>query len=170
MQSISCQRRLAAKVDVLMEIVNLKKHPEFIPTLAEWHHGEWAPLNPGDSVERRISMFEAESESDGLDRTFVAVSGDAPHGSASLVEHDMNTRMDLSPWLASVYVAAEHRKKGIGSELVRRIVEEATSLEHRTLYLFTLDQEKLYSGLGWSLIEKTEFEGHQVTIMKINTA
>ena len=115
-------------------------------------------------------MLEAELESDGLDRTFVAVSGDTLHGSASLVEHDMNTRMDLSPWLASVYVAAEHRKKGIASALVRRIVEEATSLGHRSFYLFTPDQEKLYAGLGWSLLEETEFEGHQVTIMKIDTA
>ena len=151
-----------------MEIVNLKEHPEFIPTLAGWHYDQWAYLNPGDSVARRISLFETELEADGLDRTFVAVSGDTLLGSASLVEHDMRTRMDLTPWLASVYVAAEHRKKGVGSTLVRHIVEEATKLAHRTLYLFTPDQEKLYASLGWSLIEETEFQGDHVTIMKID--
>ena len=158
------------KVDVLMEIVNLKERPEFIPTLAEWHHNEWAPLNPGGSIEKRIASLEAESESDDIPKTFVAVSDGAVLGSASLVEHDMHTRTELSPWLASVYVAAEHRKKGIGSALVGRIVEEAASLGHRTFYLFTLDQEKLYASLGWSLLEETEFEGHRVTIMKIDTA
>ena len=153
-----------------MEIVHLRERREFISALAEWHFGEWASLNPGDSVERRISLFDAELEADALDRTFVAMSGDALLGSASLVEHDMDTRMDLSPWLASVYVAAEHRRKGIASALVRRIVDEATSIGHRTLYLFTLDQEKLYESLGWSLLETTKFVGHQVTIMKIDTA
>ena len=153
-----------------MELVHLKERREFIPTLAGWHHNEWGMLHPGGSVEKRITSLEAEVEADGLERTFVAVSGDTLHGSASLVEHDLDTRMDLSPWLASVYVAAEHRRKGIGSTLVRRIVEEATSLGHRTLYLFTLDQEKLYASLGWSRLEETELEGHRITIMKIDTA
>jgi predicted N-acetyltransferase YhbS len=153
-----------------MELIHLKEHPEFIPTLAEWHHDQWADYNPGDSVERRVSLFEAEVEADGLERTFVAVSGDTLLGSASLVEHDMHTRMDLTPWLASVYVAVERRKKGIGSTLVRHIVAEAASLGHSALYLFTPDQEKLYAGLGWSLMEETEFEGHRVTIMKIDIA
>lgn len=149
-----------------MEIVNLKERPEFIPTLAEWHHNQWAPLNPGGSIEKRIASLEAES--DDIPKTFVAVSGGAVLGSASLVEHDMHTRMDLSPWLASVYVAAEHRRKGIGAALVGRVVEEAVTLRHRTIYLFTLDQEKLYASLGWSPLEETEFEGHRVTIMKLD--
>ena len=151
-----------------MEIVNLKKRPEFIQTLAEWHHNQWAPLNPGGSIEKRIASLEAESESDDIPKTFVVVSGGVVLGSASLVEHDMHTRMDLSPWLASVYVAAEHRKRGLGSALVGRVVEEAVTLRHRSIYLFTLDQEKLYASLGWSFLEETEFEGHRVTIMKLD--
>jgi hypothetical protein len=27
---------------------------EFIPTLARWHHEEWAYLRPGDSLEARV--------------------------------------------------------------------------------------------------------------------
>jgi GNAT superfamily N-acetyltransferase len=153
-----------------MELMHLKERPEFIPTLAEWHHDQWADYNPGGSVEKRISMFEAEVDTDGFERTFVAVSGDTLLGSASLVEHDMSTRMDLTPWLASVYVAPEHRKKGIASTLVRHIVAEAKDLVDGPLYLFTPDQEKFYAGLGWEFLEETEFEGHRVTIMKIDIA
>ena len=69
-------------------------------------------------------------------------------GSASLIAQDMDTRPELSPWLASVYVAAEHRRQGIGSALVRRVAQEAAALGVETLYLFTPDQEHFYARLG----------------------
>jgi hypothetical protein len=34
-----------------MQIGYLADHQEFIPTLARWHHEEWAYLRPGDSLE-----------------------------------------------------------------------------------------------------------------------
>ena len=153
-----------------MEIADLKEYKEFIPTLAEWHHRQWAYLNPGDSVERRISELEAESESDGIPKTFVAVSGDTLLGSASLLPHDMDIRMDLSPWLASVYVAAEHREKGIGTALILHVMGEAKNLGYRTIYLYTPDREALYARLGWSLLERVVYHGHQMPIMKTGTA
>ena len=37
----------------------------------------------------------------------------------------MDTRKELSPWLASVFVAPEFRKWGIGSKLVLHVMEQA---------------------------------------------
>lgn len=153
-----------------MEIKNLKEHPEYIPTLAKWHHDQWIDLNPGGSIEQRISSYASQMESDEIPKTVVAVSGNTLLGSASLVPHDMDTRMDLSPWLASLYVATEQRKQGVGSALVRHVVQEAGSRGYQTLYLFTLDQQALYARLGWSTLERTEFHGAAVEIMTIDTA
>lgn len=154
-----------------MKITNLREHPEFIPTLAVWQHNQWAYLNPGDSVEGRIASLTAQSKSDEIPQTFVAFSGDTLLGSAALIPHDMETRMELSPWLASVFVAVEQRNKGIGAELVRRVMKESALLGHETIYLFTPDRESFYTRLGWSLLERTEYRGHQVTIMTaISTA
>ena len=144
---------------ITMKIVNLKEHAEFIPTLAVWHHDQWGYLNPDGSIEKRIFSL-----------TFVAVSGDSLLGSASLVPHDMETRMELSPWLASVYVADEHRKRGTGSKLVKHVVREANTFGHRTIYLFTMsDRENFYTRLGWSLFERTDYHGYPVAIMSIET-
>jgi N-acetylglutamate synthase-like GNAT family acetyltransferase len=154
-----------------MEIVGLAEHPEFIPTLAVWHHNQWAYLNPDGSVEKRIASLKAELESDGIPKTFVAVSGNTLLGSASLIPHDMETRMELSPWLASVFVAPELRKRGVGSALVQHVIQEARSLGWRTIYLFTMpDKESFYARLGWSLMEKTDYHGHRVVIMSADTA
>lgn len=97
----------------------------------------------------------------------VALSDSKPVGVACLVEHDMVTRKDLSPWLASVFVPPEHRGKGIGTALTRRIMDEAKALDVGTLYLFTPDRETFYSRLGWTVLERTEYRREQIVIMKL---
>ena len=153
-----------------MEIVRLNEHPEFIPTLAEWHYNQWSYLHDVDSVERRIAEFEEETKSSGIPQTYVAVADGKLLGSVSLLLHDMDIRMELSPWLASLYVPVEQRKQGVGSTLVRHAVREADRLGHRILYLYTPDREAFYVRLGWSLLERTDFHGHNVPIMTIDPA
>jgi N-acetylglutamate synthase-like GNAT family acetyltransferase len=77
----------------------------------------------------------------------------------------MKTRMELTPWLASVFVAEQCRRRGIGAKLVRRIMAEAGKLEVPLLYLYTVHSERFYTALGWTLTERTSFLDHDVVIM-----
>ena len=85
----------------------------------------------------------------------------------------MVTRPKLSPWLAGVFVAPEHRRRGIGAALVERVVQEARALDIPRLYLYTPGGGTLYARLGWSILEHTfyrELWGNQpVTIMELAT-
>lgn len=150
-----------------MHISYLAEHPHLIPTLAEWHHAEWAHLNPGDTVEARISRMQSLLAKEQVPTAFVALEGETLLGSASLIDNDMDTRKDLRPWLASVYVAPEFRDRGVGSALVQRVVDEARALAVETLYLFTPDRESLYARMGWLVIERTEYRGEQVVVMEL---
>ncbi|MBW3597275.1 MAG: GNAT family N-acetyltransferase [Planctomycetes bacterium] len=152
-----------------MQIEDLRSRPEFVPTLAAWHHAQWGELNPQNTLEARVERMQRSLHEGPIPSTFVAVEDDHPLGSASLVAHDLPTRPELTPWLASVFVAPEHRRRGIGSRLVQRVVEEAWRLQFETLYLFTLDQEKLYGELGWSPRERTDYNGFAITIMTIRS-
>ena len=58
-------------------------------------------------------------------------------GSAMLIAHDMDTRLELSPWLAGVFVTPDRRRHGTGSALVQRVIGDATELGVRRLYLYT---------------------------------
>jgi GNAT superfamily N-acetyltransferase len=149
------------------QIEYLVNRPEYIPILARWHYREWSYLNPGDSVERRMAWLQSHGGPGQIPTTFIALRGETLLGSASLIPHDMDTRMNLSPWLASVYVAPEFRRCGVGSALVHRVVEEAKILGIQPLYLFTTDKESFYTRLGWSVVERTTYRGQQVTIMAI---
>ena len=148
-----------------MTIEYLADHPEALPTLARWQHGEWGHTNPGDTAEARRARLQSYSNRDRIPLTVVALENGEVLGSASLIAHDMETRMELSPWLASVFVGEPYRRKGIGAELVRRIMAEAGNIEVPLLYLYTVHSEKFYAALGWTLLEHTSYREQEIAIM-----
>lgn len=154
-----------------MKIHNLSDHPECIPILAEWHFREWQHLNPARTIEKRIEFLHRCTANDDLPLMLVAVDEQgSPAGTAALVEHDMDTRTNLSPWLASVFVAPPFRRRGIGSQLVQAVMTAGAKAKFETLYLFTTDQAPLYSRLGWHKIATEPYHGHQVVVMQWHSA
>jgi predicted N-acetyltransferase YhbS len=150
-----------------MQIDYLASHEHLIPELAQLHFNEWGHYRHNDTVDARAERLRACCGKSSLPTAVVALSGTELCGSAMLIANDMDTRPDLSPWLAGVYVKAEYRSKGIGSALVTRIVTEAAALGVPRLYLCTDRPETLYARLGWSLVERTPtpYKGILVTIM-----
>lgn len=86
-------------------------------------------------------------------------------GSASIIDYDMDDRTELTPWLASVFVAPEQRRRGVGGDLVRHVMDRARHAGIATLYLFTPDRQRFYQRLGWHELEQTRYRGYPVTIM-----
>jgi N-acetylglutamate synthase-like GNAT family acetyltransferase len=148
-----------------MKIENLADHPEALRVLAEWQHAEWGYLRPGDTAEKRMVRLQGYANRDRIPLTVVALEEDNVLGSASLIPHDMDTRMELTPWLAGVFVGEAYRRRGIGAELVRRIMAEAGGLKVPLLYLYTVHSERFYAALGWTWLERTTYRGHDVVIM-----
>jgi N-acetylglutamate synthase-like GNAT family acetyltransferase len=148
-----------------MRIEYLADRPDALPTLARWKHKEWGHLRPGDTVEKRQARLADTSNRDGIPLTVVAHEGEDVLGSASLIAHDMETRMELTPWLAGVYVGEAFRRRGIGAELVRRIMSEAGKLKVPLLYLYTVHSERFYAALGWTFLERTSYLEQDVVIM-----
>jgi GNAT superfamily N-acetyltransferase len=153
-----------------IRIEYLADRPEFIPTLARWHYQEWGSDRPDDSAENRIALLNERIGRDHLPLTFVALKADELVGSASLIEHDIDNRQELTPWLASVFVAPEQRRRGIGGALVRRIVDETATLGIPRIYLYTYKSVPFYSTLGWSFMELTVYRGKEVSIMFYSNA
>ena len=153
-----------------MQIDYLADHQNFIPTLAQWHHREWAYLRPGDSVEARITSLRGCCGHREIPTAVISFAESTLLGSAMLVAHDMDTRMDLSPWLAGVFVAPEKRRRGVGAALVQRVIDEATAIGVQRLYLYTPSTEQFYSRLGWSLVERTSYRGGEVAVMSYECA
>ncbi|UCG92085.1 MAG: GNAT family N-acetyltransferase [candidate division WOR-3 bacterium] len=148
-----------------MEIKYLKDYKEWIPTIAKWFYDEWGHLYPELDIDKIILRLHKRTNVDIIPLALVALENRAVIGTASLKKFDMDTRMQYSPWLASVYVSEKWRGKGIGTSLVRAIEEKAKEIGVKILYLYTPDAQNFYAKLGWRELESTEYRGQDVTIM-----
>lgn len=149
-----------------MNIIDLATEPEHIPTLAAWHHNEWAHLNPGGALEKRMAKMQCYLADGLVPSTYICKHNGQLAGSAALVESDMDTRPGLTPWLASVFVEPSFRNMGIGGRLVKHAMLQAKLAGIRNLYLFTPDRVDFYQKLGWRALSQEDYRGCAVTVMR----
>lgn len=148
-----------------MEIVPLADKKEFIAELAELHHAEWKHLNPSLTLEGRTEAIVKAAGREGIPSIFIAISESKLVGSAALVQNDMDTKPDLSPWLAAVYVKETFRHQGLATELIARCQAEAACSNANAWYLYTEFASKFYEKLGWLHLERCEYKGVTVDVM-----
>jgi len=125
---------------------------------------------PGLTAEDLTRIFSEHLNRDRIPLTLIAFLDGQPAGTASIFVHDMDTRPDLSPWLAAVFVAPPYRKQGIGSQLVKAVEGVSQKLQIARLYLFTPDhrpngRERFYTRLGWSVLERVEYWNQTMVVM-----
>ncbi|MGF1547332.1 MAG: GNAT family N-acetyltransferase [Thiotrichales bacterium] len=152
-----------------IQIVDFSDVPETLEALAGWHQAQWGYLYPGRTLAQRIEGMRDYLSPDFLPSTFVAMA-DGVIGSAAIVPCDMEERAELSPWLASVYVAPSRRGQGVGSALVRHVMEAAAWHGYGELFLFTPDRESFYRRLGWRRFETLDYHGASVVVMRATLA
>lgn len=148
-----------------MEIVSLADKKECIAELAELHHAEWKHLNPSLTLEGRVKAIAEAAERESIPSIFIAVSEKQLVGSAAIVPNDMDTKPDLSPWLAAVYVKEGFRHQGIATRLIARCEDEAVRSNVDVWYLYTEYASRLYEKLGWHHMERCEYRGVMVDVM-----
>ena len=153
----------------MLQLINLKNQPEHIESLAHWHHSEWSHFNPKENITQRITRMQTYLDDSFIPSTYIAFDEELL-GSAAIVKNDMDTKPELSPWLASVYVNAEKRNKGIGTKLVTHLMQQARLNNIDNLYLLTPDHKKFYQRLGWQIIGDEKYHGFDVTVMQISLA
>jgi GNAT superfamily N-acetyltransferase len=148
------------------QIALLVDYPELIPRLAKWRWDEWGHLDPEGSLDEWTERLTKRVHRDCIPLTVIALEDEQPVGMASLVQYDMDTRKDLSPWLAGLLVVPAFRKRGHGSALVVAIEACARDRGLDTLYLYTNSAQELYIKLGWKEINREAYRGREVVIMQ----
>jgi GNAT superfamily N-acetyltransferase len=147
----------------------LADHPDVIPTIARWIFDEWSFLYPGKSVHVVESFLRERLHKKILPFALVAFKNGKPVGEVSLKEFELETRMDLTPWVASLYVVKRWRGKGIGTSLMKAVEEKAARLGIQKLYLFTADSglaSHFYAKAGWKIKERMRFRSFPIIIME----
>ena len=82
-------------------IFYLSAQPDLVPQVVDWLRAEFG--HPG-SARREQQIAEMLAQPEQSEETFVLFDDNVPVGTASLVNSDLPSRPDLTPWLASVLV------------------------------------------------------------------
>jgi GNAT superfamily N-acetyltransferase len=94
------------------------------------------------------AMIHSCTTSSDIPRFYVAIEKGHIIGTYALLRNDLNSRQDLCPWLACLYVEEEHRGREIGSKLLQHGLKEAAKKGYEKLFLST-DLENYYEKYGW---------------------
>ncbi|HEX3271470.1 MAG TPA: GNAT family N-acetyltransferase [Ktedonobacterales bacterium] len=151
-----------------MQIESIADHLDWVPLIAGWHWQEWGDIDPLGSLAQWTQGLYERTLRDQIPTTYVAVEQRQPVGSVTLVEHDMAIWLDLSPWLAGLYVQLQSRRRGVGSALVRHALQQVYYLGFPALYLYTHPARPFYEHLGWEVLEERSYHERPVTIMRFS--
>jgi predicted N-acetyltransferase YhbS len=138
-----------------VKIEYLADHKAWVHVLAFMHQLEMRTPNERDfrsSVER----FSERTNRDTLPIALVVIEDTIPVGSVSLLEFQLTSYRQLTPWVAGLFVLEQYRGQGIAHRLMQEMESIALSMGHRTLHLFTHTAEKYYESRGWEPIGTVE--------------
>ena len=133
--------------------------------IARWFYDQWGHSVVENSVEKTSERIKGRLNLDKLPCSEIVVEGHEIIAVGSLKHDEMTIYNDKPNWIGDIFVSPEHRGRGVGSAIISRLAESAASFGVDELYLYTPDQERLFSRLGWTVHERREYEGQQVVVM-----
>jgi predicted N-acetyltransferase YhbS len=130
---------------------------------ARWRANAFSVLKATFEQELRSLELFAADQSRGV--ALVAKADGELIGTCLLVESEIEPNHDVSPWLAGLFVAPEHRRRGAGAVLVRAIEDQARQRGFSRLYLYTTGAVAFYTRLGWEVLDRTNWKGLDTALM-----
>lgn len=153
-----------------VHIAPLADHPELVPTITKWIYGEWGRFDASRDFDHWLASVQRRTVPDRVPTAVVAFADGEPVATASLIEADMDTHPELTPWLADVFVLPEYRGRGLGSAVAQAIMDAAGRIGLKRLYLFTADAQEVYARLGWEEFAREDYHGRDATLMRFEPA
>ncbi|MYL72607.1 GNAT family N-acetyltransferase [Halobacillus litoralis] len=129
-----------------MRISSLQERKDLVRLATNVFWEQWGSENNFKLYEDCIR--QSLKDEDELPLFYILLDEEEIIGTYALLRNDMNSRQDLCPWFACLYVKPDHRGQKIGEQLLRHASEEAGRLGYDTLHLGT-DLEGYYEKYGW---------------------
>jgi GNAT superfamily N-acetyltransferase len=130
----------------MLHVVSSSVAPDHAHRLREWLIAEWGEVDP------------FKSQSDGriiVPLPLLGIEGQELLGGLMFSGFRKPGGDELGLWINALFVAPEHRRKGIASQLVRAAEVEAFRAGERELFALT-NIPKLYESLGWQSVESSK--------------
>lgn len=126
----------------------LSRHPHHLGFIAALVYREfWAEVPDGMTEADLADAFGGRAAPGRVLASLIALEGDAVLGCVHLIDNDDPSLTELYPWMAAMVVVPERRGQGIGSMLVRALMDEAKAMGFEQLW-FGTDGPGFYERLG----------------------
>ncbi|WP_277966640.1 GNAT family N-acetyltransferase [Pantoea trifolii] len=146
----------------------LAQQPQLLDAVTQMLHREWSDFPNWRDASVIQQRLQARNAAEAKTLTLVATTSDGEvMATASIIHYELHDIAEREFWLGEVITAAEHRGKGLASDLVTRLITEARQRGITTLWLYTPDQQALYRRFGWQDVEQREIADEEVTVMKL---
>lgn len=146
-------------------ISDLRDRPEFASDVADRIWNAWWRKD-GHELAFIRGLVDENFTSTGLPMALVAHDGDTFLGTAHLIDNDLESRPQFSPWVAALWVDEAARGAGLGTALALATANAAFTAGHDTVYLCAKPSLRAYyEAMGWQRIED-DVEGLDVFAMK----
>lgn len=148
-----------------IEISRLKPNSPELKICAAWRYEAFLKSYGYSLLESGAQLAKLATQPDDCETAVIALVDGRLAGICLLVLREFEPMHDVSPWLASLYVAPEYRKRGVAPKLVAAIEDQARKHSVTRLYLYTGDAEEFYVKCGWSLAEQGVAGGEPYAFM-----
>lgn len=118
-----------------MRIICVKAKPEYKEKAIKYIHSKWGDKNNYNLFDNCIS--HSITTLNPLPLWYLLEDKGKIIGCVGLITNDFISRMDLYPWLCSLYVDSQYRGKGLGKKLISRVSSDARKLGFPKIYLST---------------------------------
>jgi GNAT superfamily N-acetyltransferase len=137
-----------------IEITRLKPNSPELQICAAWRYEAFLKSYGYSLSDSGAQLAKLATQPDEYETALIALVDGRLASSCLLVLQEFEALHDVSPWLASLYVAPEYRKRGVARKLVAAIEDQARAHGVARLHLYTGDAKKFYVKCGWSLAEQ----------------
>jgi N-acetylglutamate synthase-like GNAT family acetyltransferase len=134
--------------------------------LAKRHAAEWGCLYTDWDSAKALAEFRMQKTDGSLPTTLVLREDGQVAGSVSLLYGDCEARMDLDPWLGSLYVFPEFRGRGYAGRLIDAAIQAASAAGKKALHVFTESAAELFRRHGFETVERAMLHGKPVEILR----
>lgn len=133
----------------MVKIIDVRDQIQLMDKAVDFFWKQWG-AESNFHFYRDCIVQSCQTESD-VPRFYLAMDGETIIGSYALLRSDLNSRQDLTPWLACLFVEPDYRGRKIGDLLQNHAIQEARKKGYARLYLCT-DLTDYYERTQWTYI------------------